>query len=64
MKVPSKGSFVQVEGYGGGLFVKGPNMDSEDPEIWLKFEGGPDGDEIISIPWDEFKEKRIYPEQQ
>lgn len=64
MKVPAKGSTVTVEGYGTGLFVKGPNMDADNPEIWLKFEGGEDGDEIVSILWDEFKEKRVYPEQQ
>lgn len=64
MKVPSKGETVTVEGYGTGLFVKGPDMNSDDPEIWLKFEGGIDGDEIVPVPWGEFKEKRVYPEQQ
>lgn len=63
-KVPSKGQTVTVEEYGTGLFVKGPDLSSDDPEIWLKFEGGEDGDEIVSIPWDEFNEKRVYPEQQ
>lgn len=64
MNVPAKGETVTVEGYGTGLFISGPNMDSETPHISLKFEFGPDGDEVISIPWEEFKEKRVYPEQQ
>jgi len=64
MNVPTTGQTITVEGYGTGLFVKGPNPEEENPEIWMKFEGGKDGDEIIPIDWDEFKEKRVYPEQQ
>lgn len=64
MKVPSKGQTITVEGYGTGLFVSGPNPEADEPEIWMKFEGGKDGDEIIPISWEEFKEKRVYPEQQ
>lgn len=64
MNVPSKGETVTVEGYGTGLFVKGPNPENETPEIWIKFESWSDGDEIVSIPWGEFKRNRVHPEQQ
>lgn len=69
VKVPSKGTTVTVEGYGSGLFVKGPDMDSDEPEVWVKFEcqeqeDGSYADEIEPIPWEEFKEKRVHPEQQ
>lgn len=64
MKVPSKGTTITVRGYGTGLFVKGPNMDNETPTICMKFEGGASGDEIVTIPWSEFQEKRVYPGQQ
>lgn len=69
MNVPTKGSVVTVEGYGTGVFVRGPNTNAENPEVWLKFESqNQDSSEltekIVSLSWEEFQRKRVYAEQQ
>jgi hypothetical protein len=69
MNVPTKGSVVKVEGYGTGVFVKGPNMKAENPEVLLKFESQKRNnseltDKIVSLSWEEFQRKRVYAEQQ
>ncbi len=65
--MPQKGSLVYVEGYGefiyyGGIFVK-----SNNPEIMLKVKSEESNDEygkeIITIPLEEFYEKRVYPNE-
>lgn len=69
--MPNKGKIVYVEGYGGGLYVGADFSDETEDVVMLKFEGTVDGhnvDEgygqgIISIPYDEWKENRVYPEQ-
>lgn len=67
MKMPSKGTFVLVEGYGGAIFAGACNLQSNDPTVLLKFEGGKldkgYGRGIVEIPLKEFKENRVYPEQ-
>jgi hypothetical protein len=68
MKSPSRGSFVYVEGYGGAVYAGGSHFDDPDnAEVLLKFEG-PGlhegyGRGIVAIPYDEFKQNRVYPEQ-
>lgn len=67
MKMPQRGEFVYVEGYGGAVFAGGIDLQSEDAAVMLKFEG-PGLDEgygrgIITIPLAEFEENRVYPEQ-
>ena len=69
--MPSKGEPVVVEGYGGCLFVGANDLRGDNPTVSLKFEGlwnGVDldrgyGSGIIVIPYREYKENRIYPEQ-
>jgi hypothetical protein len=69
MNFPSKGSTVYVEGYGSALFAGASLPENEDQEnvVFLKFEFmGLDkgyGNGIISVPVEEFKENRVYPEQ-
>lgn len=67
MKIPSKGTPVYLEGLGAPLLVKGPNMDAETPTVWVKYEG-PGlqegyGRGIVELTLEEFKEKRVHPEQ-
>jgi hypothetical protein len=68
MNMPSKGELVYVEGYGGAIFAGAFALD--DPEngaVMLKFEGvGLDegyGNGIITIPYTEYAENRVHPEQ-
>ena len=69
MKTPSRGSLVYVEGYGDAIFAGGSYLnDPEKAEALLKFEGNVElekgyGRGIIAIPYDEFTENRVYPEQ-
>lgn len=68
MKMPTKGSIVYIRNGGSPLFVGGSNLDDpENAEVMLKYEGGEldkgYGRGIVSIPFDEFKQRRIYPEQ-
>lgn len=67
MKMPSKGTPVYLEGLGAPLFVKGPDMDAEEPDVCVKYEG-PGlhegyGRGIVSLPLEVFEEKRVYSEQ-
>ena len=69
MDFPSKGSTVTVEGYGTAIFAGASMPEDEDMDdvVLLKFEGvGLDegyGRGIIHVSVEEFKEKRVYPEQ-
>lgn len=68
MKMPSKGTPVPLRNGGSPLFVGGCNLDNpEEATILVKYEGGQldegYGRGIIEIPYDEFKKRRVYPEQ-
>lgn len=72
MNLPSKGSVVYVEGYGGAIFAGARCPEDDESVVLLKFEGTWGGyalDElgygagIITVPLDEFQENRAYPEQ-
>jgi len=69
MKLPQKGSRVFVEGYGSPLFIGASftQQGSDSGDVGLKYEGvGLDdgyGRGIIWIPYEEFEENRVYPEQ-
>lgn len=67
MKMPQKGSVVFVEGYGGAVFAGASIGGLEHDVVFLKFEGSGlregYGRGIITVPLDEFKENRVYPEQ-
>lgn len=58
MKMPSKGSTVHIEDGGSPLFA---GLDGIDDVVLLKYEGHEDRIEAMDL--DEFRERRIYPEQ-
>lgn len=58
MKMPSKGTTVYIEDGGAPLFV---GMDGISNDVLLKYEGHEDRIQFMDL--DEFKERRVYPEQ-
>lgn len=63
-KVPAKGETVFLEEYGDCLFVSGPDMDKEVPQIRVKRFDENGIERMVVMTWDDFQNKRIYPEQQ
>lgn len=68
MKMPSKGTPVRLRNGGTPIFAGGRNLDEpEEATVLLKYEGGKldegYGRGIVEISYDEFKDKRVYPQQ-
>jgi len=67
MKMPGKGARVYIEGYGSPIYIGADFGEDTEDQVGLKYEGvGLDdgyGRGIIWIPYEEFEENRVYPEQ-
>lgn len=65
MKMPKKGDTVFIEGYGSPMFI-GAHFEDGNGQVGLKYpsqETEAYGSGILWIPFEEFRENRVYPEQ-
>lgn len=68
--MPSRGEMVFVEGYGSPIFVGAGYLDDDSDEEgyvalkYRKYETEEYASGTVTIPIEEFEERRIYPEQQ